>query len=183
MHGQQGLVIGIVGAVGGPEVGYVIHPAFWGRGYATEALRGFLEVFWRGVPSASVSASETPTSGPTSAASAPAAPRARAEAEGRTHDIKAELAAPPSERRDAAPRLTDGVDYLQAITDPENVGSVRVLEKVGFVLWASLSDNFLSPHEGIGVRCTVVYRVARPGTSLGKGEGPFELGGEREGKQ
>lgn len=47
-----GQVIGIGGSgsfrgsQGWPEVGYMLHPDFWGRGYATEFLAAFLEAWW-----------------------------------------------------------------------------------------------------------------------------------------
>ncbi|KZF19067.1 acyl-CoA N-acyltransferase [Xylona heveae TC161] len=39
-------VIGIVGAFEHAKVAYRFHPATWGRGYATEALKGFLNWFF-----------------------------------------------------------------------------------------------------------------------------------------
>ncbi|KAF2742693.1 acyl-CoA N-acyltransferase, partial [Sporormia fimetaria CBS 119925] len=39
-------VIGLVGAVRAPEVGYMLNFDYWGKGYATEALRGFLPLFF-----------------------------------------------------------------------------------------------------------------------------------------
>lgn len=39
-------VLGLVGAVEAPEIGYVIHPDFWGRGLATEALQVFMPLYW-----------------------------------------------------------------------------------------------------------------------------------------
>ncbi|KAK8183225.1 GNAT domain-containing protein [Phyllosticta capitalensis] len=40
-------VIGLVGAVGAPEIGYMFHPDFWGRGLATEALQAFMPLYWQ----------------------------------------------------------------------------------------------------------------------------------------
>ena len=40
-------VIGRIGYVG-PEIGFLLHPRVWGRGYAREALEGFLQVLWEG---------------------------------------------------------------------------------------------------------------------------------------
>jgi RimJ/RimL family protein N-acetyltransferase len=42
-------VIGYVGineVYPSPEIGYSIHPDYWGKGYATEALKGLLELWW-----------------------------------------------------------------------------------------------------------------------------------------
>lgn len=39
-------VIGLIGAVRTPEVGYMFNTSYWGRGYATEALRAFMPMFF-----------------------------------------------------------------------------------------------------------------------------------------
>ena len=39
-------VIGVIGAIRTPEVGYMIHTDFWGQGYASEALQAFIPVFF-----------------------------------------------------------------------------------------------------------------------------------------
>ncbi|KAI0447819.1 acetyltransferase domain-containing protein [Xylaria telfairii] len=33
--------------MGWPEIGYKLHPAHWGRGYATEAMRAVLDAWWK----------------------------------------------------------------------------------------------------------------------------------------
>ncbi|KAJ0419736.1 GNAT domain-containing protein [Aspergillus carlsbadensis] len=46
---SDGRVIGYVGineVYPSPEIGYSIHPDYWGKGYATEALNGLLELWW-----------------------------------------------------------------------------------------------------------------------------------------
>jgi RimJ/RimL family protein N-acetyltransferase len=46
---HDGRVIGYVGineVYPSPEIGYSIHPNYWGKGYATEALKGLLELWW-----------------------------------------------------------------------------------------------------------------------------------------
>jgi RimJ/RimL family protein N-acetyltransferase len=39
-------VIGLVGAVRAPEIGYMFNASYWGLGYATEALRAFTPLFF-----------------------------------------------------------------------------------------------------------------------------------------
>lgn len=39
--------IGVLGAARAPEVGYMLHPDYWGKGLATEALGAFMPLFWR----------------------------------------------------------------------------------------------------------------------------------------
>ncbi|KAF1963375.1 acyl-CoA N-acyltransferase [Byssothecium circinans] len=39
-------VIGLIGAVRAPEVGYMFNDNYWGKGYATEALRAFMPLFF-----------------------------------------------------------------------------------------------------------------------------------------
>jgi RimJ/RimL family protein N-acetyltransferase len=36
----------MIGAVRAPEVGYMLNANYWGKGYATEALRAFLPMFF-----------------------------------------------------------------------------------------------------------------------------------------
>ncbi|KAL0254939.1 hypothetical protein SLS55_009463 [Diplodia seriata] len=40
-------VIGVLGAARAPEIGYLVHPDFWGKGLATEAVTAFLPLFWK----------------------------------------------------------------------------------------------------------------------------------------
>ena len=57
-----------------------------------------------------------------------------------------------------------GFDYVQAETDGENIASQRVLLKCGFELVETLVNSFDSP--SLGLRDTLIYKLARPGLSL-----------------
>jgi [ribosomal protein S5]-alanine N-acetyltransferase len=46
----DGRVAGKVGAYRLPEFGYILHPNYWGRGLATEAVRAFLHHVWQTRP-------------------------------------------------------------------------------------------------------------------------------------
>ena len=69
-----------------------------------------------------------------------------------------------------------GFDYVQAETDADNIASQKVLLKCGFQLVETLTNAFDSPT--MGLRDTLVYKVARPGVtleSLGQVERPVRL--------
>ena len=102
-------------------------PAHAGKGYATEALRGYLSTYFAIVPSPTASGGL-------------------------------------------------GFDYVQAETDADNIASQKVLLKCGFQLVETLANAFDSPT--LGLRDTLVYKIARPGMtleSLGQVERPVRL--------
>lgn len=166
-------VIGAVGAVRGPEVGYMLHPDFWGQGYATEALAAFIPMFWTIVPPAGAPRPSTSPSTSTASESAPQALDPRVALASAEQTPPPPTSAPlPSSSPSAAPAqspapatLQSGHDYIEAILDAENFASARVLEKCGFTLWSRTQNDFESPM--LGLRSTIVYRLARPGTALG----------------
>lgn len=45
-----GPVIGFLGITSPPEIFYIFDEAHWGKGYATEALRAFLDAYWTRFP-------------------------------------------------------------------------------------------------------------------------------------
>ncbi|KAI7543105.1 hypothetical protein KC331_g7585 [Hortaea werneckii] len=57
-----------------------------------------------------------------------------------------------------------GCDYIEALTDTENIASQKVLEKCGFTLCETCPQNF--EHPVLGLRDTAVYRIARPPKTL-----------------
>ncbi|KAI5363694.1 putative GNAT domain, acyl-CoA N-acyltransferase [Septoria linicola] len=118
-------IIGLFGSFHWPSCGYMLHPDYYNRGYATEGMKAFIPAYFERVPPAS---------------------------EGGT-----------------------GHDVIDAYVDAENVGSMRVLEKCGFARCELLEREFESPV--MGLRNTVVYRMARPGKTLA------ELGFGEEGQQ
>jgi RimJ/RimL family protein N-acetyltransferase len=155
--GDEEQIIGILGSSHLPEIGYLMNPgmsrkprllgcsllgwksrihvlttkptAYAGKGYATEALRAYLPVYFERVPS--------PT---------------------------------------ASGVIALGFDYVQAETDNENFASQRILLKCGFELVETLTNAFDSP--SLGLRDTLIYKLARPGMSLeslGQVERPVRL--------
>lgn len=57
-----------------------------------------------------------------------------------------------------------GYDYIEALTDSENIASQKVLQKCGFTFCETCSQNF--EHPVLGLRDTAVYRIARPSKTL-----------------
>ena len=62
----------------------------------------------------------------------------------------------------------EGYDFAIARVDTENVASMRVLEKAGFVRGETTKAEFVSPQ--LGVRDSVAFWLARPGCEESLGE-------------
>jgi RimJ/RimL family protein N-acetyltransferase len=58
----------------------------------------------------------------------------------------------------------DGHDVLDGYVDPENIASQKVLEKCGFTRCEILHNDYNNPT--LGMRDSIVYRLARPGKTL-----------------
>jgi len=41
-------MIGVLGSPREAELAYKLHPDFWGKGYMSEALKAFIEIYWAG---------------------------------------------------------------------------------------------------------------------------------------
>ena len=46
IHTSDADIVGMVGGVRLPEVGYIYDPSIWGNGFATEALRAWMDMYW-----------------------------------------------------------------------------------------------------------------------------------------
>ena len=119
-----------------PEVGYMFRKEMWGRGYATEAVKPVLNAYW-------------------------SLERRKVEVE--SHPEKEGIVV-EKEHRD---QCKDSVDYtsyaagfqvekLWAVTVSTNVGSRRVLEKLGFVKVKEFKDW------DTGGRECIEYTLQRP---------------------
>ena len=52
------LVIGFIGITSPPSLFYIFDEKFWGNGYATEALRAFLQTYWERYPDGFIGGSD-----------------------------------------------------------------------------------------------------------------------------
>ncbi|KAI1371180.1 acyl-CoA N-acyltransferase [Hypoxylon crocopeplum] len=107
---------------GWPEIGYKFRKEFWGQGYATEFLRGFLQAWW-------------------------ALPRCHTE-----------LQVLPSSIR--KPSGTEATELIYASADVHNVGSRKVLEKLGFFQFSEWTEPDTQEHR-LGQPLTLAgYRLS-----------------------
>lgn len=129
-------VIGCMGAVTVPEMGYLFNPNYYGKGYATEAAIAFTSAFWELVPPKSESLMDAVANGESWAGRS------------KGHYLQGVAA----------------YDYVQANVDSENLASAAVLRKAGYILWDTGLDSVcqaLGPN-----RTKLCFRRARPGTVM-----------------
>ncbi|KAI1203971.1 acetyltransferase domain-containing protein [Nemania serpens] len=95
--------------LGWPEIGYKLHPARWGRGYATEAVGAILKAWWE-------------------------LPREEAVVEAHPYSVS------PSSRTEGEGEGADVRERVVAEIAAYNIGSRRVLEKLGFEHFGSWEE-------------------------------------------
>jgi RimJ/RimL family protein N-acetyltransferase len=118
----------------------MFNPSYWGYGYATEALRAFMPLFfehYNGRHLANYEAADF--------YNADMSDGSRSEESGSTNGEDM-----------MAPRF----EYAEAHTDTELVASHNVLTKVGFSVHEKRDKDFENPV--LGVRDTLIFRMYRP---------------------
>lgn len=126
-------VIGLVGAVRAAEVGYMFNRAYWGLGYATEALYAFMPLFFEHYSGEDIAD---------------------------YRDVQEQGEESQAVNR-AGKKLAPRYEFAEALTDPDLKTSQNVLIKVGFRLHERRERDFENPV--LGWRDTLVYRLYRPG--------------------
>ncbi|KAI4939070.1 uncharacterized protein J4E92_000352 [Alternaria infectoria] len=134
-------VIGLIGAVRAPEIGYMFNAEYWGRGYATEALEAFMPLFFEHYSGRDIAdyVSEDYGQG--------------------TYNGKANNGLIEGDWRNNRSRLAPRYDFAEAHTDTELAASQNVLTKVGFKLHEKRENDFDNPV--LGMRSTYIYRMYR----------------------
>jgi ribosomal-protein-alanine N-acetyltransferase len=95
-------MIGVIGTPRKDELAYNLHSSYWGKGYMSEALKVFLDLYFSSKSPSFISASNLAFFG---------------------EDFAKEIAQNFTVPED---------QFIRAYADPENLASLRVLEKAGF---------------------------------------------------
>ncbi|KAK8088509.1 GNAT domain-containing protein [Apiospora hydei] len=143
--GVHSLVSDAAEASGWPEIGYKFRKEYWGRGYATEFLDAVLGAWW-GLPRGTVEMRVNR--------------RAVAVATNGDVDI------PGGGEEDA---VVEVAEHVYANAEPSNVGSCRVLEKLGFQRYHEWTEPDTQEHR-VGEPLDLAgYLLEKPGSRcLGK---------------
>lgn len=125
----------------------MFNASYWGHGYATEALRAFMPLFFEHY------------SGCRPADHQAGASRDDASSNGDSGSGHATNGGGSNGCSNKTERLAPRYDYAEAHTDPDLVSSQNVLTKVGFRLHERKERDFENPV--LGIRDTLVYRMYR----------------------
>ncbi|KAK8055721.1 hypothetical protein PG993_000948 [Apiospora rasikravindrae] len=141
--GVHSLVSDAASASGWPEIGYKFRKEYWGRGYATEFLDAVLGAWW-GLPRGTVEMRVNR--------------RAVAVATGNDVD---DDDLPGGGENDAVVEVSE---HVYANAEPSNVGSCRVLEKLGFQRYHEWTEPDTQEHR-VGEPLDLAgYLLEKPGS-------------------
>ncbi|MCJ1324029.1 hypothetical protein MMC10_000691 [Thelotrema lepadinum] len=147
---KEEAMVGSLGSRGLPHLGYMLHSQFWGKGIMTEAVRGFVGAVFETIPPFCSS------------------PGGDGEDE---RSEKAIEAIEDPEMKERVRKMGEKRNYIEAGVDELNIGSWRVLEKVGFTRWNSakagpppkMGEDKPEQGAGDGGRVWINYRYWRKG--------------------
>ncbi|KAI1185751.1 acetyltransferase domain-containing protein [Nemania serpens] len=136
---------------GWPEIGYKLHPARWGRGYVTEAMRGILKAWWE-LPREEAVVEVHPCS-VSSLLLSSTLPRTEGYGQEEEEEEKT---------KDKEERRKEVRERVVAEIASYNIGSRRVLEKLGFEHFGSWEEPDTQLHRLGQPLMLGHYVLARP---------------------
>jgi hypothetical protein len=148
----------MMGAVRAPEIGYIFNSSYWGYGYATEALRAFMPLFFEHYSGQEVANYDVTNLGDTANGNISNG------AVGKGIEDNREGKGGISGGDRMAPRF----EYAEAHTDTELLASQNVLTKIGFKLYEKREKDFENPL--LGWRDSMIYRIYRPDAKKEEGD-------------